>query len=138
MKGIVIASHGRLAEGLFDSAKLFFGEQEQFAALCIHGGDNADDFYVSMKNTINAIDSGTGVLVMCDILSGTPCNCAGRLLEEFQDRLDIVCGVNLPMVLQALTDRASDTLDISTICAEGASGIMDIKAILEMDTDDDD
>ena len=137
MKGIVIASHGRLAEGLSDSAKLFFGEQEQFAALCIHSADNADDFYISMKNTITAVDSGSGVLVMCDILSGTPCNCAVRLLEEFQDSLDIICGVNLPMVLQVLTDRASDTLDISAICAEGAAGIMDVKAMLELDMDDD-
>ena len=138
MKGIVISSHGKLAEGILDSAKLFFGEQEQLAALCIQGGDNTDVFYQSLKETINAVDTGDGVLLLCDILAGTPCNCAVSLLEEFQDRLDIACGVNLPMVLQALTDRRVGTPDIAAICGEASAGIMNVKAFLETDTDSDD
>jgi len=136
MKGIVVASHGRLAEGILDSATLFFGAQEQFFALCIHSGDDADAFCEAMKAAILSADTGSGVIVLCDILSGTPCNCAVRLLEEFQDRLDIVCGVNLPMVLQALADRDSDKMDVAAICEQGSAGILNVKALLEAEPDD--
>lgn len=137
MKGIVVASHGRLAEGIADSAALFFGEQAQFAAVCIHAGENAEDFYKTFLQTVTAVDSGDGVLVLCDILSGTPCNCAVRALASFGDRMDILCGVNLPMVLQALADREAGELDPALLCEQAAAGILDVRAALAADDDED-
>ena len=49
MKGIVIASHGNMAQGILDTSKLFFGEQEQMKAFCLQANDNPDDFVEVLK-----------------------------------------------------------------------------------------
>lgn len=137
MKGIVVASHGKMAEGILDSSKLFFGEQEQFIALCINSGESSDEFYELIKSGIKEVDSGDGVIFICDILFGTPCNCAVRLMDEFKDNLDIIAGVNLPMLLHILASRESGTLNIEEICQQGVEGINNIKSILENEVEDD-
>jgi len=137
MKGIVVASHGKMAEGILDSSKLFFGEQEQFIALCINSGESSDEFYELIKSGIRKVDSGDGVIFICDILFGTPCNCAVRLMDEFKDNLDIIAGVNLPMILHILANREPGKCNIEEICQQGIEGIKNIKTILENEVEDD-
>lgn len=136
MRGIVAVSHGKMAEGILDSSKLFFGEQEQFIALCIDGGESSDEFCELLRSGIKEVDSGDGVIVLCDILFGTPCNCAVRLMEEFKENLDIIAGVNLPMILHILAGRESGSLDVEEICRQGMEGINNVKTILEGDVED--
>lgn len=137
MKGIVVASHGKMAEGILDSSKLFFGEQGQFIALCISGGESSDEFYELIKSGIEEVDSGDGVIFLCDILFGTPCNCAVRLMDECKDNLDIIAGVNLPMVLHILASRESGMLNIEEICRQGVEGINNIRTVLENEVEED-
>ncbi len=107
MKGIILASHGRLAEGMLDTLKIFAGECEQIQALCLMAGDDVSEYLEKLKKTINEVDQGDGVVVFCDLLFGSPCNCSARLLNDplYMDRVTVFTGMNLPLVLEYTNSR---------------------------------
>ncbi|MCF0108994.1 MAG: PTS sugar transporter subunit IIA [Erysipelotrichaceae bacterium] len=131
MKGIIIASHGDMAQGMLETTKLFFGEQPQLKAFCLQASDNPDEFVLRLEEGIKEVDTGDGVIVFCDILFGSPCNCMMRILGvEFEkEGLDVITGVNLPMVLQALTTREGE-VDLQGLLDAGSQGIADLKAVI--------
>ena len=133
MKGIIIASHGNMAQGLLDTTKLFFGEQPQIKAFCLQANDNPDDFVEVLKNGIKEVDTGDGVVVFCDMLFGSPCNCMLRVLAEDvnNSKLDVVTGVNLAMVLQILSVRENADCSVQELIDAGNQGIADLKQILK-------
>ena len=133
MKGIIIASHGNMAQGLLDTTKLFFGEQPQIKAFCLQANDNPDDFVEVLKNGIKQVDTGDGVIVFCDMLFGSPCNCMLRVLSEDVNnpKLDVITGVNLAMVLQILSVRENADCSVQELIDAGNQGIADLKEILK-------
>ena len=133
MKGIVIASHGAMAQGILETSKLFFGEQEQMKAFCLQANDNPDDFVEKLRQGIADVDTGDGVVVFCDMLFGSPCNCMLRILSENVDnpKLDVICGVNLAMVLQILAVRENSECSVQELLDAGNQGIADLKAVLK-------
>ena len=133
MKGIVIASHGAMAQGILDTSKLFFGEQQQMKAFCLQANDNPDDFVEILRQGIKDVDSGDGVIVFCDMLFGSPCNCMMRILSEDLDnpKLDVICGVNLAMVLQILAVRENGDCTVEELLDAGHQGIADLKATVK-------
>ena len=130
MKGVILASHGKLAEGLMDTLKLFSGEQEQMEALCLLPGDDITEFAARIKETVDKINTGDGVVVFCDLLFGSPCNCSSRLLmkAEWIDKIDVITGMNLPMVMEYLACRENGMATEDIINA-GKEGIQDFVAV---------
>lgn len=137
MKGVVITSHGEMANGILDTSRLFFGEQTQLKAFCIHGGDNPDQFVEVLRNGIKEVDTGDGVIVLCDMLFGTPCNCLARLIGEGMDNFEVITGVNLAMVLQVLAIREAGDVDINDLVNQGVEGIKVLKDVLNTSDDED-
>jgi len=133
MKGIVIASHGNMAQGILDTSKLFFGEQQQMKAFCLQANDNPDDFVEVLKQGIKDVDTGDGVFVFCDMLFGSPCNCMMRILADDIDnpKLDVICGVNLAMILQILAVRENSECTVQELLDAGTQGIADLKATVK-------
>ena len=133
MKGIVIASHGPMAQGILESSRLFFGEQAQMKACCMSAEDNPHEFVDVLKEAIEEVDSGDGTVVFCDMLFGSPCNCMARVLgkDMGNDKIQVVTGVNLAMILQILAVRESGDLSIEELLQSGHDGIADLKAILK-------
>lgn len=133
MKGIVIASHGAMAQGILETSKLFFGEQQQMKAFCLQANDNPDDFVEVLRQGIKDVDSGDGVIVFCDMLFGSPCNCMMRILSEDLDnpKLDVICGVNLAMILQILAVRENGDCTVEELLDAGHQGIADLKATVK-------
>ena len=133
MKGIVIASHGNMAQGILDTSKLFFGEQEQIKAFCLQANDNPDDFVEVLKQGIKDVDTGDGVVVFCDMLFGSPCNCMLRILADQIDnpKIECIAGVNLAMVLQILAVREASDCTVQELLDAGNQGIADVKATLK-------
>ena len=133
MKGIVIASHGNMADGILNTSKLFFGEQPQIKALCLQPNDNPEAFIDVLKDAIKEVDSGDGVIVFCDMLFGSPCNCMTRILAEDFDnpKLDVICGVNLPMILQILAVRENSECTVKELMDAGHQGIADLRETLK-------
>lgn len=133
MQGIVLASHGEMAQGLLQTTTLFFGEQPQLVARCLMANDNPDDFMEVLREAIKEVDTGDGVIVMCDMLFGSPCNCMARICGEDieNDKLQVVCGMNLAMALQMLATREAQPVTPEELIDAGNQGIADLKATLK-------
>ncbi|MBO5527457.1 MAG: PTS sugar transporter subunit IIA [Erysipelotrichaceae bacterium] len=133
MKGIVITSHGPMAQGILETSKLFFGEQPQIKACCLSAEDNPDDFVNVLKDAVKEVDTGDGVIVFCDMLFGSPCNCMARIIAEDMesDKVQVITGVNLAMILQILSVREANDVDVAELLKAGNDGIADLKAILK-------
>lgn len=129
MKGVILTSHGKLAEGLLDTLQIFAGDLENVEAICLMPGDDITEFLEKLKQSIANVDTGDGVVVFCDLLFGTPCNCSGTMFkkEGALEKIQIITGMNLPMVLEYMSSRRDmDTQDIITT---GKNGIIDFNEL---------
>lgn len=105
MVGLVVATHGRLAEELLATAEGIVGRLEQCEPVSIHAGSSMEDARTRLADAVKRVDSGDGVLVLTDMFGGTPANLALTFLD---DKLEVVTGVNLPMVVKLATARAEN------------------------------
>lgn len=107
--GIIIASHGKFAEGIHQSGSMIFGEQEKVQVVTFMPNEGPDDLYGHFNNAISQFDADDEILVLADLWSGSPFNQASRVAGENPDRkMAIITGLNLPMLLQAYTERLMD------------------------------
>ena len=104
MLGIILASHGRFADGIKECAQLIFGEQEKFESVCLLASMGPDEFRQKLKDAIKAVDSEE-ILFLVDLWGGTPFNQSSNLFEGNEEKWAIVAGMNLPMVIEALSER---------------------------------
>ena len=102
MIGIVIASHGPMADAILETSKLFFSDQEQFTSIGLQPGQDLEEFDSLLQEKIAEVDSGDGVLVFVDLLFGTPCNRTALMLN---DNVEVIAGVNLGVILEVLGGR---------------------------------
>lgn len=104
--GIVIASHGEFAAGIKQSGSMIFGEQEKVQVVTFMPSEGPDDLYAKINAAVDAFDADDEVLVLADLWSGSPFNQASRVAGENPDRkFAIITGLNLPMLIQAYTER---------------------------------
>lgn len=107
--GIVIASHGEFAAGIHQSGSMIFGDQEKVQVVTFMPSEGPDDLYSKFNTAIAAFDADDEVLVLADLWSGSPFNQASRVAGENPDRkFAIITGLNLPMLIQAYTERMMD------------------------------
>ncbi|HEP1495554.1 TPA: PTS mannose transporter subunit IIAB [Streptococcus pyogenes] len=107
--GIIIASHGKFAEGIHQSGSMIFGEQEKVQVVTFMPNEGPDDLYGHFNNAIQQFDTDDEILVLADLWSGSPFNQASRVAGENPDRkMAIITGLNLPMLIQAYTERLMD------------------------------
>ncbi|CAM3097047.1 MAG: PTS sugar transporter subunit IIB [Pseudolactococcus laudensis] len=107
--GIVIASHGEFAEGIHQSGSMIFGEQEKVQTVTFMPSEGPDDLRAKIDAAIATFDADDEILVLADLWSGSPFNQASAVLGENPDRnIAIITGLNLPMLIQAYTERMMD------------------------------
>ncbi|HFU0941264.1 TPA: PTS sugar transporter subunit IIB [Streptococcus pyogenes] len=107
--GIIIASHGKFAEGIHQSGSMIFGEQEKVQVVTFMPNEGPDDLYGHFNNAIQQFDADDEILVLADLWSGSPFNQASRVAGENPERkMAIITGLNLPMLIQAYTERLMD------------------------------
>ncbi|HYR55883.1 MAG TPA: PTS sugar transporter subunit IIA [Myxococcaceae bacterium] len=104
MVGLVIAAHGHLAKELVVTAEQIVGPLVSTATCSIEPGASPEVIREEMRKAVCAVDTGDGVLVLADLFGGTPCNLGLTLTRERP--LEVLTGVNLPMVLKANSLRA--------------------------------
>lgn len=121
MVGIILASHGSFAEGIFQSGSMMFGDQENAKAVTLMPSEGPDDIRRKMEEAIASFDNQDEVLFLVDLWGGTPFNQASKLMGENPDKpWAIVAGLNLPMLLEAYTGRFS--MDKATDIAKSLIG----------------
>lgn len=99
MVGLVVASHGHLAEELVATARQIVGDVQHVATLSVEPGASPDEIRARIKEAVKSVDDGEGVLVFADLIGGSPCTQSLSLCQ--QARIEVVTGVNLPMLLKA-------------------------------------
>lgn len=99
MVGIVVASHGLLAKELLRTAAMIIGELQQATACSIEPGTPPQVLRDRIAAAVHEVDTGDGVIVFSDLLGGSPCTQSLLLCRE--NNLEVLTGVNLPMVLKA-------------------------------------
>ena len=107
MVGVILASHGGFADGIHQSAEMIFGPQENFKSCILKPDEGPEDVKKKMQEAIASLDNQDEVLFLVDLWGGTPFNQASSLVKEHEDKWTIVAGMNLPMVIEALTQRFS-------------------------------
>ena len=132
MRGIIIASHGKFAEGMYDAIKMFSGELENFSYISLLPDQDLKSFIEELKNKIDEVDSGDGVVVFCDLLYGTPSNIVSSLLKEeiYKEKLEIISGINLATVLE-YTNTRNEIFDRNKLLDVGKSSIASVNDIIE-------
>ena len=127
MVGILIVSHGAFGESLIHSASHVLGKRPLFLrqlGVTVH--DDPDDLLPVAADLIRFLDQGKGVLVMTDVYGATPSNIAARLLKP--GKVEGVAGVNLPMLIRALTYRDEPLESVVEKALSGAA-----EGVLRMD-----
>jgi PTS system mannose-specific IIA component len=119
MIGILIVSHGAFGESLIHSASHVLGRRPLYLrqlGVTVH--DDPDAILPVAEDLIRFLDQGWGVLVMTDIYGATPANIAARLLKP--GRVEGLAGVNLPMLIKALSYREEPLADLIGLALSGA------------------
>jgi PTS system mannose-specific IIA component len=128
MIGILIVSHGAFGESLIHSASHVLGKRPVYLrqlGVTVH--DDPDALQPVALDLIRFLDQGAGVLVLTDIYGATPSNIATRLLAP--GRVEGIAGVNLPMLIRALTYREEPLASVLQKAFEGASeGVVRMQA----------
>jgi mannose PTS system EIIA component len=104
MVGLVVATHGRLAEELVSTAEQIVGKLNSVATCVVEPGAAPDLIREKVRAAITSVNSPEGVLVLTDLFGGTPCNQSLTLSQTYH--LEVLTGVNLPMLLKANSLRA--------------------------------
>lgn len=107
MVGIILASHGEFANGIFQSGSMIFGEQADVKPCTLMPSEGPEDVRKKMEDAIASFENQEEVLFLVDLWGGTPFNQASALLDGHEDKWAIVTGLNLPMLIETYASRMS-------------------------------
>ncbi|HMU32969.1 MAG: hypothetical protein JSS77_09910 [Acidobacteria bacterium] len=129
--GAVIVSHGQVANELLAAAEAVVGDVDNVAAVSIGWHDDVEAAKAEIERAIEKVSQGAGVLLLTDMFGGTPTNISAMFLRE--NEIEIVTGVNLPMVVKVATiGKAIALADFAKeIEEQGKSAIMRAGDLLE-------
>ena len=108
MIGMVLVTHGRLAEEFIAAMEHVVGPQQSIRAVCIGPDDDMEQRRNEIVRAVDDVDGGQGVILLTDMFGGTPSNLAISLLDR--DNVEVVAGMNLPMLIKLASVRDSDDL----------------------------
>jgi PTS system mannose-specific IIA component len=111
MIGLVLVTHGRLAEEFRNAVEHVVGPQEFFETVCIGADDDMEQRRRDIVDAVARVDTGLGVIVLTDMFGGTPSNLAISVMES--GRTEVIAGVNLPMLIKLSSVRKAGNMQAS-------------------------
>ena len=114
MIGLVLVTHGNLADEFRAALEHVVGAQSKLATICIGPDDNMEKRRQDIVDAISTVDGGKGVVLLTDMFGGTPSNLAISLLEK--DHVEEIAGINLPMLIKFSSIR--ETMDLQEAVLE--------------------
>ena len=118
MIGLVIVTHGRLAEEFVFAMEHVVGPQTAVAAICIGPEDDMEQRRRDILKAAADVDQGQGVILLTDMFGGTPSNLAISVME--QTHAEVIAGLNLPMLIKLASVRGRQSLEEAVACAQEA------------------
>ncbi|MHB1651018.1 MAG: PTS sugar transporter subunit IIA [Desulfitobacteriaceae bacterium] len=131
MIGILIVTHGHLSESLLDAASMFVSDTRHTGTVTFLSGQGVEDIEASVRGAIQELTPNDGILALVDLPGGSPARAIGGLLFE-NEKIELLTGVNLPMLVEVLMLRGDLTLtELADHAFEsGTGGIANIGKIL--------
>lgn len=108
MIGLVLVTHGRLAEEFISAMQHVVGPQDQVKAVCIGPEDDMDMRRSEILSKVGEVDKGSGAIVLTDMFGGTPSNLAISIMDKA--KVEIIAGINLPMLIKLASLRKDKSL----------------------------
>ncbi len=118
MIGIILVTHGRLAEEFVAAMEHVVGKQEDVATICIGPHDDMEQRRADIADAIAKVDSGSGTIMLTDLFGGTPSNLAISLLQP--GKTEVIAGINLPMLIRLAGARKDMPLSKAAEAARDA------------------
>ncbi|EAQ29378.1 PTS system mannose/fructose-specific component IIA [Erythrobacter sp. NAP1] len=105
MIGLILVTHGRLADQFVEAMEHVVGPQKAVETVCIGPNDDMEQRRADIAEAIEKVDAGEGVVILTDLFGGTPSNLAISLLDA--GRIEVIAGINLPMLIRLAGARKS-------------------------------
>lgn len=118
MIGMVIVTHGNLAEEFRRAMEHVVGAQDHVATVCIGADDNMEDRRKDIIKAAQAVETGKGVIILTDMFGGTPSNLAISVMNA--GTIEVIAGVNLPMLIKLTGVRKDHTLENALLESQSA------------------
>ena len=118
MIGLVLVTHGRLAVEFRAALEHVVGPQGQIEAITIGPDDDVEERRKDIIEAVRRVDSGDGVAILTDMFGGTPSNLAISVMDRA--RIEVIAGVNLPMLIKLASLRQSESLERTVLGAQEA------------------
>jgi PTS system mannose-specific IIA component len=118
MIGLVIVTHGRLAQEFLSAMEHVVGPQAAVAAICIGPDDDMERRRRDILKACVEVDSGEGIILLTDMFGGTPSNLAISVME--QTKAEVIAGLNLPMLIKLASVRTREPLSVCVAYAQEA------------------
>ncbi|WP_088310286.1 PTS sugar transporter subunit IIA [Novosphingobium sp. B 225] len=118
MIGLILVTHGKLAEEFVNAMQHVVGRQDAVATVCIGPNDDAELRRREIADAVKAVDSGQGVIILTDLFGGTPSNLAISLMQA--GKVEVIAGINLPMLIRLAKARGCMELKQAVTAARDA------------------
>lgn len=118
MIGLVVVTHGRLAEGFVAALTHVLGPQEAVQTVCIGPADDSADCQNRIREAVREVSRGDGVVILTDLFGGTPSNLALSVMDS--TGAEVIAGVNLPLLIKLAELRDSVPLRTAVATAREA------------------
>lgn len=118
MIGMVLVTHGRLAEEFIAATEHVVGAQQNIQAVCIGPDDDMEQRRLEILDAVKAVDTGDGVVLLTDMFGGTPSNLAISIMEK--GKVEVIAGINLPMLIKLASVRQATGLEEAVDAAKEA------------------
>jgi PTS system mannose-specific IIA component len=118
MIGMVLVTHGQLATGFRAALEHVVGPQTGFETITIGPEDDMEQRRADILSAVTRVQDGSGVVLLTDMFGGTPSNLAISVMDG--GRIEVICGINLPMLIKLATLRETTDLDHAVVEARDA------------------
>ena len=118
MIGLVLVTHGNLAREFVVAMEHVVGKQDQIAAICIGPDDDMEERRAEIAEAVEAVEGGSGVIVLTDLFGGTPSNLSISLMRP--EKVEVIAGMNLPMLIRLASARQSMSVTDAVAAARDA------------------
>jgi PTS system mannose-specific IIA component len=118
MIGLILVTHGKLADEFVNAMQHVVGRQDAVATVCIGPNDDMEARRQEIAAAVETVDSGAGVIILTDLFGGTPSNLAISLMK--QGKVEVIAGINLPMLIRLAKARTCMDLGKATEAARDA------------------
>lgn len=130
MIGIVLVTHHHLGDALIEVARMLYGKPEKIISVPLLEGESIEDLQKKVLDALEKIDAKDGALILVDLFGGTPMNALALLAVERND-IEIITGVNVPMLLTVLMEREEEGITVKELAKKaleaGREGIVDVR-----------